>query len=70
MRETEQAYFCDNCRKMIPRWGVQQLVMRQYSPGKNFERCRSNIDIKCEKICDLCPECMQEVRELYCDNRE
>lgn len=64
---------CDNCKKLIPKWEVRQLIVRKYSPGKKFNTCSSDIKMSIHKIVELCPECMDEVYETYgvlCEERE
>lgn len=59
-------YFkCDNCGNKINKWDVHQLIDRSYRPGKNHEKVSSDIDISYKKIIDLCPECMEEIYEIY-----
>ncbi len=64
---------CDNCKKLIPKWEVRQLIDRKYSPGKKYNTCSSDIKTSLYKIVELCPECMNEVYETYgvlCEERE
>ena len=61
---------CDNCRKPIPKWEVHSLVDRHYAPGNNFEKCSSNINAYSRKIIELCPDCIDEVYEMFGKKRE
>lgn len=59
-------YFkCDNCGKKLDIWSVRQLIDRTYKPGKNHDKVSSDINTKQVKILDLCPECMEEIYEIY-----
>ena len=58
-------HICNKCRKVIPKWGVHQLVDRCYSPGEKNNICSSDIRVHSRKITELCPECMNKVCEMY-----
>ena len=58
-------HICNKCGKVIPKWGVHQLVDRYYSPGEKNNICSSDIRVHIRKITELCPECMNKVREMY-----
>lgn len=62
--------YCDNCHREMRRWEVITLMKSQRHPGDNFENCSSDIRSTSSKIADLCPECMEEVEELYLDFRK
>ena len=61
----EITHTCDNCRKLIPKWKVHQLVDRYYTPGDKFEKLSSDIKARSNKIVELCPDCMNEIYEIY-----
>lgn len=50
---------CDICNKLIKKWEQQILVRRWYTPGKNFDKQSSDINMHLKKITELCPECME-----------
>lgn len=54
----------------MTRWEGITLMKSQRHPGDNFENCSSDIRSTSSKIADLCPECMEEVEELYLDFRK
>lgn len=58
-------HICNKCGKVIPKWGVHQLIDRCYSPGKKYEMCSSDIKTHNHKIVELCPKCVNEVYEIY-----
>lgn len=66
----DKLHTCDNCKKLIKKWEVHQLVDRSYSPGENFDKCSGNIKTCTYKIVELCLDCMNEVWEIYGKNRE
>ena len=43
---------------------------RHYAPGNNFEKCSSNINAYSRKIIELCPDCIDEVYEMFGKKRE
>lgn len=53
----DNLHTCDNCKQLIKKWDVHQLVDRSYSRG--------NIKTYTHKIVELCPDCMNEVWEIY-----
>ena len=62
---SENIHTCDICHKVIAKWQVHGLVDRCYSPGKNFDKCSGNIDMHTKKIAELCPECMNEIVNIF-----
>lgn len=60
-RNTRQ---CDICGKWIPKWNSQQLLKRDYKPGKNYEKVSSDIKCAVTKIVNLCPDCMIKLESL------
>ena len=56
---------CDNCRKIVDNWNIYGLVKRHYEPGKNHDKCSSDIKMYQNKIVELCYDCMEELESLY-----
>ena len=61
---------CDKCHKPIDKWEVHMLIDRYYTPGKNNDKCTSNIDTHIKKIAEFCPKCMREIRSIYLKESE
>ena len=61
---------CDKCHKPIAKWEVHMLIDRYYAPGKNHDKCSSNIDAHNKKIAEFCPKCMREIRSNYLKESE
>lgn len=70
MTSSDNLHTCDNCHKLIKKWDVHVLVDQKYAPGQKFDKCCSDIKIYSHKIVELCPDCMNEVWDIYGKNKE
>lgn len=61
---------CDNCRRELGKWEGLKLMKQERCPGKNFDKCSSDIKLITKTIVKLCPECVEELEELYSINRK